>query len=175
MKRHDLGFILLVTLLIIIVVTLLILTSMQHILLYYKAINKQEVVHRSFYQLEKMAMEIAHSPTLLSNQNCIVREDSANQVMHFLRQKKGCNSINGSLHYYYLIEDLGEFPCLVIERDGHKSASYHRRISVMQINDGEPASFLQIRFISIGSVRICYNSEHIVTLGMSSWRYLPEI
>jgi hypothetical protein len=73
-----------------------------------------------------------------------------------------------------LIEDLGEFPCLVIDSGDRKRASYHRRISVVQTDDGVPTSFLQIRFISSGGAGKCYNKEHTVTFGVSSWRYLSE-
>ena len=172
MKQCN-GFILLVTMIIIAVISLLILTSMQHILLYYKAINKQELLHRSFYQFEKVAYQLTHSGFSSINRACIVYADSANQIIQNLLHHQGCSLSNSS--YYYLIEDLGEFPCLITNHKGRKYATHHQRISVMQMEEGIPSSFLQIRFISVGGTIACFTKEHSIRLGISSWRYFSSI
>ncbi|MBI2786291.1 MAG: type II secretion system protein [Legionella longbeachae] len=174
-NKKSNGFILLLTLLIISVISLLILASMQHILLYYKVINKQEELHQNFYQLESLVLRLAYKRTISEEQACVVHEDSANQVMHTLRYQRGCALNRGLSHYQYLIEDLGEFPCLVTYYRGRKRATHHQRISAVQIEGGTPASFLQIRFITTGGVPNCLTKERQIVLGMSSWRYFPYI
>ncbi len=172
--RKNQGFILLVTLLIIGVISLLVLTSMQHVLLYYKATNKQEVLHQSFYQLEDVALRLLYQHTSL-NSNCVVRSDAANQVIHHFLEDKGCSLKSGLTQYKYYIEDLGEFPCLVVRHKGRKSASHHQRVTVVPFEEGVPVSLLQIRFISAGRVIPCLLEEHAISLGVSSWRYLPSL
>ncbi|CAM3073519.1 Uncharacterised protein [Legionella steigerwaltii] len=174
MSKKDKGFVLLITLLIIGVIGLLTLTSMQHTLLYYKAINKQEVVHQNFYQLEDVALQLLHRHTEF-NQDCVLHTDSANQVMHHLLYNKGCSLISGKTQYKYYIEDLGEFPCLRARYRGRKSATHHQRISIALIENGFPESLLQIRFVSRGEVIPCPTKEHSISLGVSSWRYLPVL
>ncbi|MCE3533351.1 type II secretion system protein [Legionella resiliens] len=172
--RKNQGFILLVTLLIISVISLLILTSMQHVLLYYKTINKQEVLHQNFYQLEGVALRLLQQQPVL-NSECLMRSDSANQVIHNLLEYKGCSLKSGLAQYKYYIEDLGEFPCLVVRYKGRKSASHHQRVTVASFEDGSPASLLQIRLISAGRAIPCLATEHAAPLGVSSWRYLPSV
>ncbi|MCW8471717.1 type II secretion system protein [Fluoribacter gormanii] len=174
MSRTNKGFILLVTLLIIGVISLLILTSMQHTLLYYKAINKQEMLHQNFYQLEDVTLQLLHQHQAF-NHDCLVRSDSANQAIHHLLHQKGCSLISGLTKYKYYIEDLGEFPCLVVRYKGRKSATHHQRVTVVPMEDGVPASLLQVRFISAGRVLPCLAKERTVSLGVSSWRYFPSI
>ncbi|WP_454781135.1 type II secretion system protein [Legionella sp. WA2022007384] len=174
MNGTNKGFILLVTLLIIGVISLLALTSMQHVLLYYKAINKQELFHQNFYQLEDVTSQLLHQHQTF-NQDCLVHSDSANQAIHHLLHQKGCSLVSGSSQYKYFIEDLGEFPCLVVRQKGRTSATHHQRVTVVSIEDGAPASLLQIRFINTGGVIPCLAKERSVSLGVSSWRYLPSI
>ncbi|KTD40748.1 type II secretion system protein [Legionella parisiensis] len=172
--RKNQGFILLVTLLITGVISLLILTSMQHVLLYYKTINKQEVLHQSFYQLENVALRLLHQDKAL-NSDCVVHSDAANQVVHNLLELKGCSLKSGLTQYKYYIEDLGEFPCLVVYYKGRKSASHHQRVTVVSFEEESPLSLLQIRFIGSGRAIPCLVNEHAIPLGVSSWRYLPSL
>ncbi|WP_392536862.1 type II secretion system protein [Legionella sp. 227] len=171
---QDKGFILLVTMLIMGVIGLLILTSMQHTLLYYKAINKHEVVHQNFYQLEDVALQLLHQHTDLP-QDCVIHTDSANQVTHHLLHNKGCSLIIGETQYKYYIEDLGEFPCLRAYYRGRNTATHHQRVTVVPVENGTPGALLQIRFISGGRVVPCLAKEHSISLGVSSWRYLPSL
>lgn len=117
LRPRDTGFILLMTLLILAVISLLVLTSMHHVLLYYKAINKQEVFHDRFYQLEHIALQLVQQNKSLK-QDCILHSDSANQVVQDLQNRKGCTLVNGFSQYQYILEELGEFPCLVVHIKG---------------------------------------------------------
>ncbi|MCW8407882.1 type II secretion system protein [Legionella sp. PATHC035] len=170
--NQDKGFILLVTMLIMGVIGLLILTSMQHTLMYYKAINKQEVVHQNFYQLEDVALQLLRQYSELP-QDCVMHTDSANQVTHRLFHHKGCSLNSGKMQYKYYIEDLGEFPCLRAYYRGRNTATHHQRITIAPVENGTPGSFLQIRFIHRGRIIPCLTKEHSISLGVSSWRYVP--
>lgn len=175
MKNTNRGFIFLMTLITTAVITLLVLTSMQHILLYHKAINNQEQLHQNFYQLEEQALQLARKGLASIDAACLLRKSSVNQSMEQLMHLRGCSLKKNHLDYRYLIEDLGEYPCLVVYKKGHKLATTHRRVSVMQLREGYPASFLQLRFISAASVINCLVKEHVVAEGVSSWRYLASV
>ncbi|MGC1182028.1 type II secretion system protein [Legionella sp.] len=171
--KEQHGFIFLMTLIITTIISLLILNFMQHILLYHKAINKQEEFHQQFYQLEEIALYLGQSGSITLD--CVSYKDSANQVMQKLAQGGGCSLKRGEFEYHYFIEDLGVFPCLLVNKNGKKHASYHHRISVVQMDEGYPASFLQERFIWVGPILNCLAQEHFVHLGISSWRYFTSI
>lgn len=167
------GFIFLMTLMVVAVISLLVLTSMQHILLYHQAINKQEELHQNFYQLEEIALQLAQHTALAAE--CVGHKDAANQVMHKLLQGEGCSLKEDSSEYQYFIEDLGAFPCLVVRKQGLRRASYHRRVSVVRMEEGYPASLLQIRFIIAGPVMDCMATERVIRSGVSSWRYFAAV
>jgi hypothetical protein len=173
MKQKKKGFILVLTLVITGIISLLTLTGMQHLLLYYKAMNHQEKLQDNFYQLEKVALELAHQPVMPST--CIDYIDNANQVLDRLLHQQGCSREKDLIQYQYYIEDLVNFPCLVIQQKTQKFASHHQRITVMSIEEGFPLSLLQIRWVSVGEKISCNSKENRVSLGVSSWRYLPSL
>lgn len=175
MKNRHQGFIFFMTLIVISVISLLVLTSMQHILLYYKAINRQDALHQNFYQLEEVTLQLAKSSLASIEQACVAHKDSANQSIQKLIAGKGCSLKNANSEYRYFIEDLGQFPCLLVSQKGKKHATSHRRVAVVQIEEGQPASLLQIRYITVGRILKCQTQEHMITLGVSSWRYFPGI
>jgi len=92
--------------------------------------NKQEALHQSFYQLEEVVLQLARSSLASVDHDCVTHTDSANQAMQKLIHRAGCSLKNGASDYQYFIEDLGEFPCLVVRQKGKKHATYHRRVSV---------------------------------------------
>jgi hypothetical protein len=172
MKRCE-GFIFFMTLCIMTVITLLLMTCMHHVLLYHKALNEQELQHRNFYQLEHIAAQLVTKPDFLSRKICIEFGDSANEVLRHLIHNKGCVLSLGSTNYRYLIEDLGEFPCLVIKKGQQRRATRHLRISIIGGEGNDSA--LQLRFIKPAAVSECIGQERIVNSGISSWRYLSAL
>ena len=169
------GFILLMTLLIILVISLLVLTCMQHVLLYYKAINTLEVQHQNFYQLEGLAVQIASAEPLALDEQCVVHGDMINQVMHQLIHNQGCSLIVGPFKYKYRVEDLDDFPCLVIQTSHGTFSTHHRRVSLVSLADKSPSALLQIRYITPINAQTCLGSLQLVTPGISSWRYFAAI
>lgn len=174
MKRGT-GFILLSTLLTISIISLLVLSCMQHILLYHKAMNALAKQHRNFYQLELVAMQLAQTKLAKVNQDCVVFSDNANQVLQQLVDREACLLTINSENYYYLIEELSDFPCLIIYRKNTKYSTHHRRVSIAyKIQDQNTHLFLQLRQINAINYLTCNESEQQVKPGISSWRYLSE-
>lgn len=139
--KNESGFIFTVTLLMITVISLLLLASMQHILLYHKVINRQEESHKNFYNLEHVARQLSQKYEVLLAPNCVIKEDSQNQILHKLLHNQGCSLSNDGLQYGYFIEDLGDFPCLVVLGNNQMYATHHQRLSVVQLDRGRPLSF----------------------------------
>lgn len=168
------GFILLMTLSIIFVMSLLLVTCMQNILVYSKAINRQERLHQRFYQLEYQAIQIAQSPKLHSK--CFVQTSDPDKTIGQLMNAQGCFLKVGTEHYRYLIEDLGDFPCLTVLKRQGKYASHHTRVSIVVSSDelNTPDTVLQIRYINAALPQICSEVAHVVRIGVSSWRYFPD-
>ena len=174
MKKQCSGFIFLMTLCVILVISLLLITCLHHILLYHKALNQRELQHQRFYHLEDLAVELAHASVATNTDKCIEHGDAANEVIQRLIDNQGCSFIDGQARYRYLIEDLGDFPCLVLSLQKH--ASRHIRVTLLLLTDDEnTASVLQLRFIKPSANIHCTGEVHIVTEGISSWRYIPAI
>ncbi len=167
MNHKSSGFILLMTLLIILVLSALGLTCLNQVLLYHKALNSMEVQHERFYQLEHFALELARMSSS-SVKECVIYKDIANGVIAQLRKQKGCLlSVSGD-KYRYLIEDLGDFPCLKVHKSSHNEATHHIRVTVMSNNN----SILQIRYLTPTHSQKCIGTVQFVTPGIKSWRLL---
>lgn len=173
--KKDNGFIFIITLLMITVIILLVLASMQHILLFYKIINRQEESHKNFYNMENTARQLVQKNLTSFTPICIIREDSPNHLLHQVIHQQGCSLVSEGLKYGYLIEDLGEFSCLVARIKNQKYATHHRRLTIVQLDKGNPLSFLQVRLITAAGPANCVAKEHIIPVGISSWRYLSSI
>jgi hypothetical protein len=106
---------------------------------------------------------------------CVIPEDSPNQIPQKLLQHQGCSLTSDGLQYGYFIEDLGEFPCLVVQSKNQNYATHHQRISIVQFDKRNSLSFLQLRIVTVGGLAHCLTQERITPLGISSWRYLPSL
>lgn len=172
MKKQNDGFILALTLGIILVLGLLLLTCMQHVLVYHKAINEQLLRHHNFYQLERSLMKLAQ--TKFNKEPCLMRGATANHVMNQLIKGAGCSLVMQRHKYRYIIEDLGEFPCLAVLHHNKKYATQHFRITLMLFAAEHQTtnSLLQVRYIEAGALSDCQGEEHLIHTGINSWRYL---
>lgn len=168
MRKQRQGFIFLMTLMVMAVISLLVLTSMQHILLYYKVMNRQEELHQHFYQLDELILHLSQEPKCLSPHHAV------NQILNQLVHGEGCFLKRGTNEYRYLVEDLGTFPCLVVNQNGVHHATHHHRISLVSLEDAHPDSLLQVRLISVGPVSACEIKTRSIVLGVSSWRYFSK-
>ena len=149
---------------------------MQHILLYHKAMNSLTKQHRTFYQLESIAMQFAQANLSTLNQQCVVFSDNPNNIVKTLLNHEGCPLSVDSQNYHYLIEELPDFPCLVIKHQNMKYSSHHRRVSILLTAQNQnAAALLQIRQINAINLLDCMSTEQQVKPGISSWRYLSEL
>ncbi|MCK0182385.1 hypothetical protein QPX01_12575 [Legionella pneumophila] len=121
-------------------------------------------------------MRLAHSPLLYAGMDCYLQKDyGANKIANELVNNKGCLLILNQRKYRYFIEDLNEFSCLVLNKDGQKYASHHFRFTVLQDEEHGESAIMQLRFIKLGSnLSSCPEEEIQVKEGVSSWRYLPD-
>jgi hypothetical protein len=174
-KRSD-GFILGMTLCVILVITLLILACMQHVLLLNKAMNRQEREHQVFYEIEDVAVQLAQTQFNQLEKQCISHDKTANQAINMLFRNEGCSFKAGHNLYQYIIEDLGEFPCLVLHHNDQKRSTHHSRITLLLLSKEEYAvsKVVQIRYINASDLYTCEGQEHVVFTGVSSWRYFPD-
>lgn len=151
-------------------ITLLVLTGMQYVLLFQRAVARQENQHQEFYQLEHLARQLAVSKT---EKSCVLHQDNPNQVWAQLRAKHGCSLAIKDSHYQYLIEDLGVYPCLVVDYKKQKYTTRHLRVSLLVLRDDELASsLLQIRVVKPAGTISCTTIPRQITKGISSWRYV---
>lgn len=175
MNIKSAGYIFLTTLLTVMVISLLVLTCLQHVLMYHKSVNKIEVQHQNFYQLERIAIQLARAKPSDLNENCLHSDDDANHVIHQLTHSEGCSLAVGLLKYRYFIEELGDYSCLIAQSNHTNYSTHHRRVSLMFLGDESQNSLLQIRYIMPIRAQACLGTEHHVSLGISSWRYFASI
>ncbi|MFA6301796.1 MAG: type II secretion system protein [Legionella sp.] len=167
------GFILVMTLLTVAVISLLVLSSMQHILLFHKAMNTLEQHYQHRVQLESIGMKLLQKNASTS---CVASWDFANKSMQKLLNYEGCRVEDSTARFLYIIEDLGEFPCLLIREKNKVYSSHHKRVSVLLLNEeGRADSLMQLRYISAINYLGCTEEEQEVRPGISSWRYFAGI
>ena len=173
--RQEKGFIFVFTLCITSLIGLLVLSCLQQLMLYQRATVKREAHHQDFYQLERLTRQIIHIPkeSLIS---CMRKQDMANESILNLLNKQACQIKLGKKNYWYLIEDLGIFSCLMIAKDEALKSSHHFRYTVLAPATTEHSAFLiQIRVIEEATTLACYTSVNYVKAVISSWRYLGNL
>jgi len=163
------GTVLLTTIIIVSILAILILSMMQAVFLYLKASGHVVVHQQEFYQLEAAAQKIAAFDKPLAH--CVVQKINPNDIMSQLLSDKGCVLMVGDQRYQYLIDDLGEYPCLNIAYDKRIYGSHHWLISIAT----SESAILQIRLVKRAETPRCKQvEEREVHEGISSWRYLSD-
>lgn len=149
--------------------SLLVLAQMQLLLLDYKVFNQFKERQRVFQSLERAAARLTAEMDLPGE--CVLQKDAANLVVDLLKRKGGCLFIYEKKAYYYLIEDLGLFPCLQVQREQLSYGTHHRRLSLRSRAD-YPA-ILQIRYARLAKFVSCtMQRPGQGRLGVLSWRLL---
>lgn len=165
------GYIFAFTLCIVSLISVLVLSSMQQMLLYQRAMNKQEQAHQYFYDLERIIHYLIALPEK-ERISCVQHQDSANEVLHQVLKKEGCALKTDKANYHYVIEDLGNYPCLMINDKTTIKATHHFRFTVAQDKPLQPSSIMQVRVIQPVPLLQCDSEVRYVDAGISSWRYL---
>jgi hypothetical protein len=150
------------------ILTMLVLLLMQTLYIYIKASNQVVSSHNEFYQLETAARFLSSEPFVA---DCILTNEDPNKVIELLRRHQGCLQEINHRQFYYLIDDLGRFPCLNIMENDELYASRHWLISVLSKRGQR--TLLQLRIARLGEMMDCRGSFHRqIPSGIVSWRYL---
>ena len=164
MSRQQSGVVLLTTIMMIVVLTLLVLSLMQGVLLYIKGNNQIEVNHQTLYQMEAVANQLD-----LTNEACVVKDKTPNQLMSMVSSQQGCRFVDGDRDYLYLLEDLGLFPCLQILRNETPQGSHHWLMTLARTKP--PHLVLQWRVAAPAKTQVCeLGAVHTIHQGVISWR-----
>lgn len=147
---------------------------MQHLLVYYKAFNGIKEEQNQFYQMESVAMKLLEQANTTLDLACIKPEDNPNDILLRLKNNEACTFTKGNVNFRYLLEDLGEFPCLIIRKKEKQYASKQIRVSIMEgKNTHQSGAIMQIRRI-ISTVESSCAQGIAVEEGVISWRYLSN-
>lgn len=160
------GMVLFTCMMMLAISSLLILSLMQAFFLYVKASAALAKRHQAFYQLEAFANQLRASNLSLMDSRCRVEDKNPNEVLSMLKNHVGCEHAEGEDTYRYLVEDLGEYPCLQINAS---MGSHHWLISIARIDSKfEP---LQIRVaVQVESIQ-CDGRISYIHAGILSWRH----
>ena len=152
----------------IVILTTLVLTLMQAVFLYIKISNQEATKHEALYQLEAVAHRLIRAE---NDPNCVVTEESPNQIVDLLLHNQGCSFNDNNRQYYYMIDDLGLYPCLQIVVGKKIYSSHHWLISAATAPPQQ--SILQLRIAKPARAIICDLVEaRQINRGVISWRYL---
>ena len=166
--KHT-GAVLITVILLITLMALFVLAQMQMVFLDHRALNQLTEQHQSFFQLEAEARKIAATVSIPSA--CIIEARDANEVIELLGNKQGCTSTRGKQQFYYLVEDLGLFPCLQTKVGNFFYSTQHLRISIRSRE--MYSAILQLRIAKSAKLQNCEQIKAVQSrLGLLSWRYL---
>lgn len=167
LKKKQAGMIILTTVIMISILTILILSLMQSVFFYTKVSNHVVKRHHALYQFEAAAY---HLIALSGSAECLLTEENPNQLVDLLLQKKGCLLTAEHRRYYYLVDDLGLYPCL---QSASGDSSHHWLYTIFSPFDH---AVIQLRVARPASVLHCELSgvRHI-KMGVISWRYLTSL
>lgn len=140
MNLRSSGFILLTTMMMIVILTLLVMAPLKSVLLYMKAHKAVIESDQMAYNLEQVAYRLADSPFAA---DCIVNDVDPNEMRYLLQQLK-CSLKHNNKIYYYIINDLGIYPCLKIDVQGVFYSSHHWFIQVLASGSKEQRLNLRI-------------------------------
>lgn len=164
------GFVILITTMMLSILTMLILSLMQSVFLYIKVSNQVLIKHELLYQLEAVAQQIVKADYSL---DCLLREENPNNIIELLLQKQGCLFAWENKKYYYLINDLGLFPCLQMMSSNQVSSTHHWLVTVSSPPQQE---ILQLRVAKPAKAIACdFDKIRLINNGVISWRYLGHI
>lgn len=169
------GFLLIFTLCFVSLISLLVLSSMNQVMIFQQASAQRELVQQDFYQLERLARSLINAPKARLK-SCMFAQDLANSSINSLLQGQGCRFNLKKNSYFYLIEDLGVYPCFIVINESIMYSSQHFRFTVLSAaTEKHGASLMQLRVIKPIKLQSCNAPVHYVNSGISSWRYLSHV
>ncbi|KTD18469.1 hypothetical protein [Legionella jordanis] len=165
------GIILLSTLLMLSLLSLLIISHMGNFFLFYRSLNQYILKKEMFYKLEFQAAKLAKGNWKIG-QACVLEEQDPNSMMSKVAAQ-GCSLGDEGSNYFYLIEQLGFFPCLQSQLSNQAVSTRHFRVNILS---KKPFfAFLQLRVSrAIPVVECPSHSIQRIALGILSWRFLDN-
>lgn len=159
------GMVLLSTISIIVIISLLIVTCMQQNALFSKVLTRLQHQDKDFYHLEKMALHVLQANV----ETCLVKNFLTRDWLSQLSEK-GCLIVESGKKYRYLIEDLGEFPCWMVNTKEGNKPSHHFNLLIIRADKAQQQDYMQLRDIRAGkSLEPCSGKELVIQSGMQSW------
>lgn len=148
------------------VLTLLVLSLLQALLLTIKASNQLATRHHRFYQLEATARQLQSTNFMSINPECFVYDQSPNEMVKRLQHSDGCETSTA----IYLIDSLGEYPCLQMGSHGNRWSTRHWLVSVA--TKTSPFELIQLRMAQKIPLGNCDGAITLIDHALLSWRHL---
>lgn len=165
MKKQA-GMIFLSTVALLGVIILVVLSQRQLIFAQIKAINRFANYRHSLQALELTMSHLIQERGDDWLQTCITHDEN---VVQRLRHHQGCLYTHQHHFYYYLVEDLGVFPCLQSYVGNLLYSTRHWRLTI--ISSEEKSLLLQVRIAKLWPYLSCQSSEVAgIKPGIVSWR-----
>lgn len=165
------GFILFTTLIVLSCIILVVLAHMQVALIFSKYLGQEKEQAEVFQHLEKTVELLLSQP---AHQVCTSKSLDANIVIKKLAAKKGCQYSDAKYSYNYIIEDLGDYPCLKTILSKKVYSTEHRLFSLLIW--AKTPQLLQVRYLrAIADMTCDLPKPLFINIGLSSWRYLSRI
>ena len=172
-RNHQCGIVLITIMILLTGLSLLVVSQLSQVFIYYKALNQTIEKEQNFYQLETEAIKLSIKVASIQQRSCVVKEKDPNEIIFLLQDNQGCWINHKQQQFYYLIEDLGIFPCLRVTSNKGTKSTHHWRISISK--KAQNSSFLQLRFSSLAEDVQCEKKEiNLIKTGLLSWRYLKS-
>lgn len=156
--------VLLFTLMMIVVCSLLILTQLQAVFIHYQTMHALLHERQAFFNAEKVARKLAFLKNIPPK--CLYLNQDPNELLQAVN--KGCLYVEDGALYHYVVEDLGDYPCLRVHTGSQDSGTHHRLLTLQAGHD-----ILQLRVGVAAQIGVC---EHVsiqwIREGLLSWRFL---
>ena len=134
-------------------------------------INQTYIHNETIYSLETYAQQLMLK-RWSKDSPCWVEEKNFLAIKHLLKNKQACSLKEDKKQFFYLIEDLGLFPCLQTMIAEMKYSTHHTRPTIM---DKKENNFLQIRVAYTEPLQSCDKQEIVnINPGVLSWHYLTS-
>ena len=170
--KSQRGVVLLTTLFMITILSLLMITLLNNLFSYLHIFTILQKKQQVLQQLEKITLIYLSGNALSTNPACQIADDNPNASIDYLIHQPGCVFTSKKHSYYYVIANLGEYPCQKISINGIQYSSRHWLFTVA--SERLKSSMLQLRLAVITKDRHCETKQtRLIQPGILSWRYLP--
>lgn len=171
-NSNQQGIILISALMLLSVLVLFTLTQMQLVWLHYRASNRLITKQHLLRKLEVEANKILALGPEYWHSVCIVPADNPNHIPQILGKEQACRRDN-EYQFVFLVEDLGNEPCLQTVIENQPYSTQHWRLTIA--TQKKPKEYLQIHFAKAAPILPCISSlKHSIPQGILSWRYFME-